>query len=174
MDKPPPLTWLVAGANIVSEGLTRRFEANAAEREAVAAYLGCLGIEALEARVTISPLSRGRFRLQGTVKAILVRQSVVTLEEVRETIEEQAEADFWPRGQIQELAGNAEFSASAEEDEPEAMEDGDIPAGRLVCEILAVSMDPYPRIEGESFVPEPSGNEAERPFAVLERLKTLK
>jgi hypothetical protein len=172
MDKPPPLTWSITTAGLVEGELVRSFDADAQECAALAAYLGCLGVTSLKAHVDASPLSRGRFRLRGKVDAVLIRQSVVTLEDVQEVIGEAIEADFWPRDQIEALAGEREETLTfGEEDVPEPMEEGHIPVGRLVCEILAVSMDPYPRNLGESYVSDLPDGGRDNPFAVLERLK---
>ena len=57
--------------------------------------------------------------------------------------------------------------------EVEKFEHGIIPAGRIIFETLAASLDPYPRREGVEFNwQDPQATEPEKasPFAVLSKL----
>ncbi len=78
--------------------------------------------------------------------------------------------EYWPAGSI----ADAE-RAPIDTDPPEPLESGRIPIGKLLCELFAVSIDPYPRNEGDSFAWTPPQTEPETsPFAALAHFRPAK
>lgn len=173
MDRPPPLGWTIETSRAANAAFVKRFEASASECEAIARYLDVSSVASVIADVKVSPLSRDRFRLTGNLEAELCQESVVSLEPVPETVAEPISIEFWP---VDQIAGDDDDDAdeivvSLEEEAPEPIEDGSIAIGRLVCELLAVSVNPYPRKEAESFEYDAEDGGRPNPFAVLQKLK---
>lgn len=179
MDKPLPLTWAIEVAGIGQRPLEKSFVATADERSTLAGYLGVASVPNLRTDVRVSALSRGRFRVTGTVFATLLQESVVSLDPVEQAIADTFSIEFQPQEDTrpQRLMDDAEDETpqviSFEEEGVEPIEDGHLGIGRLTCELLAVAMDPYPRKEGESFAYEAGDDrKALSPFAALQRLKS--
>jgi hypothetical protein len=143
------LNWHHQASEIPEQGLTVERSATARERGAIASALDLAACDRLDARYQIRPLERGRYVLMGTLSAEVVQTCVVTLEPVRNRIEEQIDVEFWPQHEFgDQLAGSFEAFAGVD---PEPMEDGAIAAGRVFYEHLAAALDPYPRKEGAVF-----------------------
>jgi hypothetical protein len=166
------LPWLHAAADISDRGLSIEHRASPAERNAVAAALGLVACISLEARYRVSGLSRGRYRLTGELRAECVQSCVVTLEPVGAVIEQAFAVEFCPPDDL--TADAITFDALAEEADIEPLEDGRVPAGRIVYETLAAALDPYPRLPGAELAVTSAGPataEGAGPFAALARLK---
>ena len=165
------LGWTHDVVDIPAAGLTREREATESERQAIAGALGLLALNRLSARYRIEAIAGGGYRLSGRISANVDQACVVTLEPVKARIEEPFSVEFWPHLE----AGDSEEDASAlAVPEVEKFERGIIPAGRIIFETLASSLDPYPRREGVEFNwQDPHADEPEKasPFAVLSKLK---
>jgi hypothetical protein len=101
-----------------------------------------------------------------------VQPSVVDLKAVPSFIEESFSADYWPEGSIQD---EGEEAVPFDIDPPEPLVGGRIPIGALLCELFVLSIDPYPRNEGDEFqwtslCPEPDAS----PFADLAHFRPRK
>jgi hypothetical protein len=97
---------------------------------------------------------------------------VVDLKAVPSFIEETFSVDYWPEDAIQDSGGETEVFDT---DPPEPLVGGCIPIGTLLCELFVLSIDPYPRNEGDEFhwalsTPEPDAS----PFADLADFKPRK
>jgi uncharacterized metal-binding protein YceD (DUF177 family) len=92
--------------NIAEDGEVIAFSATEAEREALAARMGLLAMESLQADVTASPLlsrqqQRGPYKgihLHVAFRADVIQSCVVTLEPVTATVSHEFEVDFLPKG----------------------------------------------------------------------------
>jgi hypothetical protein len=167
MDEPP-LHWSIDTATLGHSSAHFSFEASAKERDALKRYSGVEEIAGLKAQLKVSPLSRGRFRVSGTLQASVVQASVVNLEPVPSSIEENFSVEYWPADAIEEAQEDAPFDAEL----PEPLESGRIPAGTLLSELFTLALDPYPRNEGDKLDWTPADTGAEQgPFAKLIRLK---
>jgi len=71
------------------------YEANAAELGALKRYAGIEDVTDFTAQVRISPLTGGKYRASGTLRASVVQASVVNLEPVPSSIEE---SSLWTIG----------------------------------------------------------------------------
>ncbi|MEM9781486.1 MAG: DUF177 domain-containing protein [Pseudomonadota bacterium] len=174
---PLPLEHPVAvGALVETGGLTVELRPEAAERAAIADYLGLAALEQLAFRAEITPQDEG-WLLAGRLSAALSQPCVVTLEPVPSEIETTMERRYLPG--VTPPAGN-EIELDADADAaPEALGDA-IDVAAPMIETLALSLDPFPRAPGaehgtRSYGPpgaEPLTDEAAKPFAGLAALKT--
>ncbi len=169
---PLPLDWSVDINSVANAPSVFCYEASARELDALKRYAEVEDLTSFSARVKIAPLPGGRFRASGTLQASVVQSSVVDLEAVPSSIEESFSVDYWPGESI----GNAgEEAAAFDADPPEPITGGRIPVGELLCELLLVSIEPYPRNEGDTFDWTPPHPEPETsPFAGLVHLKPRK
>lgn len=164
------LDWTHNVIDTPAAGLTREREATESERQAIAGALGLLALNRLFARYRIEALAGGGFRLSGKISANADQACVVTLEPVKARIEEPFSVELWPH---LEVGGSEEEARALAAPEVEKFERGIIPAGRIIFETLASSLDPYPRREGAEFNwQDPHADEPEKasPFAVLSKL----
>jgi hypothetical protein len=168
--KSLPLQWSV-DINKVSRTTPAiySYEAGSGELEAIKDYAGIEDLTNFKAQVEIAALAGGRFRVSGTLSASLVQASVVDLKAVPSHFSESFSVEYWPA----EALGGAEGDAVPfDADPPEPIAGGRIPIGELLCELFLVSIDPYPRNEGDSFEWKPARNEPEAsPFAGLAQLR---
>lgn len=157
-------------------GRELRLAVDEEQRQAVAAALAITAVERLE--VTLHAVRfRGGMRVTGRLYATIVQPSVVTLEPVRQVIEEPVDRVFLPGGEkpFAEKAGAEVFVDLEGEDVPDHFEGPEADMSDLVIEALALAIDPYPRAEGESVedlgLPAADDDPEESPFARLKLLK---
>jgi hypothetical protein len=175
----------LAVAQTPPEGLDMTISANEQERAALAAAIGVPALDRLEARLEITRLGLDGLTVRGEVTAELRQICVVTLEEFEARVVEPIEARFAPLKQPAPATpspkGARRAGADRQTDAPErrvdALDDdppdpligGVVDLGALVCEFLALGLDPYPRKPGARFAePAPAEADAEvSPFAKL-------
>src|SRR5690606_20759411 len=127
-------------------------EADARQREALAAWHDLVSIESYRAELTVSPWKRHGVRVTGRVTADITQECVVTLDPVRATIDEAVEGIFLPadsrlaRGGFED-GGEVLLDADGP-DGPETFSGDTIDAGALAEEFFALAIDPYPRKPG--------------------------
>jgi hypothetical protein len=167
----PPLHWAI-DAHALHASASFSYEANSQELEAIKRYAEIEKVESFKAEVKVSPLSGGRFRAAGALKAEATQASVVDLSPVPASVDETFSVEFWPE---ETLEAAEEGANSFEKETPEAFSGGKILIGEFLSELFSVSLDPYPRNPGDAF--EWKGDEREArvsPFAELERLRRAK
>lgn len=176
----PPLPlgakpWVIKTRGIGNSGVAGTLEANEKDRVVLAEALGILACDRLVVDYRVKPIGGDRFKASGKITADLVQACVATLEPVPETIHESFSVAFWP---IEEIGGELpEGEIHLDEEVPEPIEHGEIALGRFVYELIAVTMEPFPRSPNApaSDGSEPvatSGETPESPFAALAKLKT--
>jgi hypothetical protein len=164
----PPLQWSAETASAARSPVELSYEANAAELGAIKRYAGVEDVTDFTAQVRISPLSGGRFRASGTLKASVVQASAINLEPVPSSIQESFSVEYWPPEAIGEAGEDTPFDAEL----PEPLDGGRIPVGALLSEIFALALDPYPRNPDDKLDwPQPKAGAEPGPFAKLARLK---
>lgn len=166
-----PLDWIHKSVDIPADGLRVEREATDAERQAVADALGLLALQRLVARYRIGAIEDGSYRLAGSLVGEADQACVVTLDPVRAVMEVPFEVEFKPSILVSE---SDEDASVLDGPDIETLEGGIIPAGHIVFETFAASLDPYPRREGAEFTwQNPRLDEPEKlsPFAVLSKLK---
>jgi len=155
--------------------------ADEAARAAIAAHAGVTAIERLEARLLFSRWLRGGVEVTGRLRASLEQPCVVTLDPVRQEIDENVLMRFVPAGSELARAGAGspeELILDPEgEDPPEPFDGEAIDAWAVAIESLVLAIDPFPRAPG-AHLPEQARDaesddfDAESPFAALKKLKT--
>ncbi|ADP70565.1 hypothetical protein Rvan_1303 [Rhodomicrobium vannielii ATCC 17100] len=168
MLKTQPLPWAIDTHTLTRAVETVTFEADAAERAALGAYAEVREIKKFAASVQVIGLNGGRYRVSGRLEADIVQASVVDLADVPATLDERFQVEFWPPELIE---GNGEDEPSFEAEPPEALSGAKIPIGAFLCELFSVSLEPYPRNEGDSFAWQAPDESNAHPFAELIRLR---
>jgi uncharacterized metal-binding protein YceD (DUF177 family) len=172
--EPPPAHGyrrLVPAARVGDNGLAQRLEANDAERERIARYLGLIGLTAMTADVQLAHWRGKGLRVTGTLDADVVQACVVTLDPVPAHLSVAFERRFLP-----EIALSADEHAQHEvfvdpegEEPPEPL-GREVDLGEILVEELSLALDPYPRKPGVDFHGEDTAPR-ENPFAALAKLK---
>ncbi len=169
MSSPPEFSRPVKVEHL-SKGWTRmELTANETERQSLADRFGILAIESVVASIRLKPISGTRMvRLEGRLEAEVSQACVVTLEPVRQRVEEAFSLTYAP---CEKAEQRHEVSFSYEEaDPPELIVDGVIDVGEAVAEHLALGLDPFPRSPDAEFTPIADAAEEEtkqNPFAAL-------
>ena len=168
------LDWFHNISDIPEAGVKTARHASPAALAELGKTLGLVSCDRLDARYELRRLSHGRYLLEGTIDADVTQTCVVSLEPVEAHVVEPFEVEFRPGPAT---AGVAEFDALETRD-IEPLEGGTIPVGRIVYELLASAINPYPRKEGIEFEqtsPQDKDSSADAsPFAVLRQLKPEK
>ncbi len=169
-----PLSFEVLVGRIPAGGKQFSIVADEPQRRAVAEQLGILAVEALSAEIDVRPVGAEAFAVSGTLSAAIVQTDVVSLEPLRQEVNEAIDITLQQAAEDTLRKGRA-----ASESAPEDLEDRDvytrgrIDLGAIVVEHLALGLDPYPRSPGVEFPghieapPEPKSS----PFAALAPLK---
>lgn len=170
MTEPGPFSRVVRVDAIPRDGQTLMIEAQAAEREALASFLGLPAIAALTATLRLEPWDRGGARVSGSVHGECTQTCVVSLDPFPATVDEAVDVRFAPQtGAHSPSPGPKETQTVSleEDDEPDPVIDGKVDLGALAAEFFALGLDPYPRKPGATFDPPTESREEENPFAAL-------
>jgi uncharacterized metal-binding protein YceD (DUF177 family) len=164
------LPWTIGVADIPARGLDWRATASAGECEALRVALDVRRFDRVEAKGRIEALAGGSYRMRGYVHADVVQSCVVSLDDVPGRIDAPIAVEFRPAEQVTD----ADIDYEAEDDIEPILRGTTLEAGRVVYEILAANLDPYPRAAGAetgvtTTLP-PDGSAG--PFAALGKLKT--
>jgi hypothetical protein len=153
----PPLSRPIRVETIPREGLTKRVEADLAERVGLAALNNLPAIGRLVATFDLRPGTGGIVDVSGEVAADVTQICIVTLEPFAARLVEPVNLRFAPpaaaltgRGA---RAGERESATLEVEDAPDPIVDGVIDLGAIAAEFLTLGLDPYPRKPGVSFEP---------------------
>ena len=142
-------------------------------REAIASQLEVTAVDRLQVKLHAVRF-RGGIRVTGQLKALVVQPSVVSLEPVTEEIGEPVDRIFLPGGE-KAFAGKADAEVFVDlegDDVPDHFEGNEADLSDLIVETLALSIDPYPRLEGEAVgIVSDEDDEEDSPFAGLKVLK---
>lgn len=160
-----------------NDAIQESISADATERDAIVAFLGIVSLERLDAQMRIEGWSKDGVLIEGRLRAIASQACVVTLEPVRQVIDEPFRLTFLPPGSrsadprtVAEAEVIVEFD---KDDPPEDLNGPVLDLGPILVEQLVLALDPYPRSEGAK-IDDPAASESERqpsPFAALSRLK---
>lgn len=174
-EKPDPWRVPVAVEQIAETGLHRDIEADDAIRKGIAELGGLRDVLAASASLDVTPMSGGRFHVEGRVRARIGQTCVVTLDPIENDIDEPIDLIFAPPEQIPEMAALVEEAAESDveiPDPPEPIENGVIDLGRVATDALYLAVDPYPRKPDAVFEPPVVPEDPEdHPFAALKALQ---
>lgn len=174
-EKPDPWRVPIVVEQIPENGVHRDLEATQAVREAIAEQGGLREVLAASASLDVTPMSGGRFHVEGRVRARIGQTCVVTLDPIENEIDAPIDLIFAPPEQIPEMASLVEEAADSEveiPDPPEPIENGVIDLGRIATDALYLAVDPYPRKPDAVFEPPVVAEDPEdHPFAALKALQ---
>jgi uncharacterized metal-binding protein YceD (DUF177 family) len=155
-------------ARIDGSGIRMEIEATAAERAALAARFGVPAIDSLRADLQLRRIRGGAaVKLAGRLTADVTQSCVVTLEPVRQHVEEAFEILYSDDVTHEQSA----IGAASEIAWPEPLPAGALDVGEAVAEQLSLALDPYPRAPGVALEARwTGGEEAAKPFAALGKL----
>lgn len=150
--------------------------ANAEECAALAKRFDLKSLSGLKGDLKILRVSEGNIiRIQGDIEAEVMQACVVSLQDVPSRVRAHFDTSFTEEGEVFE--DDIDFEFELEEDLHEVLNNGMIDMGELVAQYLSLELDPYPRAPGVSLAAQLSeigGTPKNRPFQVLEGLKTEK
>jgi len=162
------LSLSVRAETIPSAGKRFRIEASEAERHALAEELGIPEVQELTADVHVRRLPGEAIAVEGSLAAVVVQADVVTLEPVRQSLDETLELTLVP---AETAAEEQPEAGEGDADAPDLYHNGRIDLGALTAEHLALALDPYPRAPGVEFAAHIEDDSAASPFAALANLK---
>ena len=149
--------------------------ASPVERAVIAAFLGILGLDRLEAGLRLERWSAQGVEIEGRLRAAPIQACVVTLEPVHQSIDEAFRLTFLPKqaraAEPRSIAEAEIIVAYDEDDPPDELEGPVLDLGPLVVEQLALALDPYPRSEGATLDDGDGDDGSPSPFAALSRLR---
>lgn len=158
---------------IPAGGLRSSRNATEAERAQLAAQLPLVSCEALSVDYQIKPAGRDRYALTGRVTAELTQNCIVSLDPVPARLDEPIDCKFVPAALIPNSQDEEQEVLAIDDLEP--IESGFIDVGRVVFEVVASGLDPYPRRDDAQWQPPHiEADLADReagPFAALADLK---
>ncbi|MFT5507269.1 MAG: uncharacterized metal-binding protein YceD (DUF177 family) [Hyphomicrobiaceae bacterium] len=170
MDQDVELSWSHKIVDI-RERRTFKRVADAAECGLISQIFGDAVCTSLTAKYAITPLAPGRYRVAGTADARIELICGVTLDPLEQHILEPFDIEF-RTGRRRDTALELNIDALGD-DEPEAVDHGDIRIGRFVCEIVASAIDPFPRSDAAALEQSEAADDkpGTNPFAALSQLK---
>jgi uncharacterized metal-binding protein YceD (DUF177 family) len=122
-----------------SGGIELSLEATPEESQALAERFDLVSVERLAGHARLERCGNGKVvRLRGRLEAQVVQSCVVSLEEVRSTVDETFECRFTRPG-----AGVPDDLAWDQDVEP--LEGAELDIGEIFAQQLALALDPYPR-----------------------------
>ena len=150
--------------------VTLRLEPDAAILKALAPKLGVRAVKSLSADLRLRTWLDG-VEIGGRFQAVVEQESGLSLEAFDQTVEGPIEVRLVPAGSPNAPDPEIEIELDPESpDPPEILEGDTIDLADYVIEHLAVEIDPFPRLPGETFDYTPPQDD-DSPFAVLKRLK---
>ena len=162
-----PYSHMISIADLPPLGLHLKLEPDAATTAALARHVGVLEAEGILATLHIVPEGREGVHVSGRLRASVRQTCGVTLEPFDAPIDEEIDVHFAPAGTYKPSEEDEENGI----DPPDEIVDGRIDVGALVCEFLALGVDPYPRKPGAVFEPPAEDPAALSPFSALSRVK---
>jgi hypothetical protein len=141
-----PVSFRVNVGRLPQKGMPVTIEADAAQREALAAWHGLTSVERYRADLVVRPWKRRGVRVEGAVEADITQECVVTLDPVQTAIGETVEGLFLPEdSKLGRLGfeGGGEILLDADgPDRPETFAGDQIDVGALAEEFFALAIDP--------------------------------
>lgn len=169
MTDAAPWSVTVPVAN-AARGLDLMLEADPGACARIAKAYDLEGVVRFAGEVAFTPWLDG-LHLRGRWSAQVTYLCGVTMEPFPAELEGELDLHLLPEGSRHAPAADAEPLSDPEAPEPPETFTGDtLDVGDLLCQHLAVALDPYPRKPGAEFTP-PSEPEEPSPFAALAGLK---
>ena len=173
-----PVSFKASVARLPQKGMPVVIDADARQREALAAAHGLLSVERFHADLVVAPWKRNGVKVTGRVEADITQKCVVTLDPLPACIDEEVEGLFLPAdSKLGRLGfeGGGEIHIEAEgPDGPETFTGDSIDVGELAEQFFGLGIDPYPRKAGSTLRPAGDGEGTTQPSGPLqEKLRQL-
>lgn len=168
MNDLPEFSRRIDGLRLGPSGEKYDISAKPEERAALAKRFDLLALDRLDAKVRVSPMAGGYYRLAADFEAELSQACAVTSEPVPARIAESFTLTYGPVEEETEIVLDGE----AEPIEP--LDDGMIDIGEAVAQQLSLALDPFPRAPGASLEEAADLSDSsprESPFAALAKLR---
>lgn len=147
----PEFSRMISADRVTQDETVERIVATPAEREALAGRLELQALDQLDVELRLKRVRGGQvIRVSGRIAAEVVQTCVVTLNPVRNRIDESFVSYFAPAHMVRQDVVELDIDPEAEE-EPEALQDGGIDVGELATQYLSLALDPYPRCPDVEF-----------------------
>lgn len=170
----PTLDAIIRIDHLPATGRELEVAPDAAALAAMAEQLRISAVEHFHATMTAARF-RGGIRVLGRLTARIVQPSIVTFEPVTQDIDEPIDRVFLPEpDKGHKTAPGAEVFVDLEDDDfPDYIDGPEVDLSTLLIETLALAIEPYPRLPGESLdaLGIDPGDKEEGPFASLKSLK---
>lgn len=142
--------------NIPPSGKTVKMNAEPQHMKGIAKRLDVLSVNSVEAELHLSLQNAGHILyVTGQFKAEIVQECVITLKPVTSSVEDSFEAWYADhdkavsfnraKHQLKALEDGDEVQILEEQDDPEALIDGQVDLGEVVTQFLSLAVNPYPR-----------------------------
>lgn len=142
--------------NVPSAGKTVKMKAEPQHLKDIAKRMNVLAVNSLDAELKLTLQNAGHILyITGNFKAELVQECVVTLKPITSTVEDSFEAWYADhdkalsfnraKHQLKALEEGDEVQILEEQDDPEALIDGQVDLGEVVIQFLSLAVNPYPR-----------------------------
>jgi hypothetical protein len=168
-----PVSFRVNVGRLPQKGMPVTVEADAGQRQSLAAWHGLASVERYRAELLVTPWKRRGVRVEGTVEASITQQCVVTLEPVQSEIRGAVEGLFLPEdsklGRLGFEDGGEIMLDADGPDRPETFTGDSIDVGALAEEFFALAIDPYPRKPGAVLPGAGSDAQGETPGGPLQQ-----
>ena len=179
MEGASPVSFKASVTRLPQSGMPVLVDADARQREALAAAHGLVSVERFHAELLVAPWKRNGVRVSGRVEADITQQCVVTLDPLRAKVEEAVEGLFLPEdsklGRLGFEAGGEIHIDAEGPDSPETFSGDTIDVGALAEQFFALGIDPYPRKPGATMAFADEGDASSQPEGPLqEKLRQLK
>ncbi|MBZ9678961.1 YceD family protein [Mesorhizobium sp. ES1-1] len=154
VDPQSPVSFRVNISRLPNKGLPVLIEADATQREALAAEHGLLSVKAYRAELLVTSWKRNGVKVSGRVEADITQACIVTLDPVESHIDEAVDALLLPEDSKLARHGfdsGGEILIDAEgPDSPETFSGDTIDVGALAEQFFGLAIDLYPRKQGVS------------------------
>jgi hypothetical protein len=173
-----PVSFKAFVTRLPQKGMPVVIDADARQREALAAAHGLVSVERFHAELHVAPWKRNGVKVSGHVEADITQECVVTLDPLQSKIEEEVEGLFLPADSKLGREGfdtSGEIHVAAEgPDSPETFTGDMIDVGALAEQFFGLGIDPYPRKPGAELVSEDDDATSDQPEGPLqEKLRQL-
>lgn len=168
MNDLPEFSRRIDGLRLSPGGEHYEISAKPEERAALARRFDLLALDRLAAKVRLTPMAGGYYRLAAEFEAQLTQACAITSEPVPARVAESFTLIYGPVEESSEIV----LDGDAEPVEP--LDDGMIDIGEAVAQQLSLALDPFPRAPGASLEEEADLSDdspRESPFAALAKLR---
>lgn len=173
MSSLPVISHPVDVARISATRSEERIKLGERERKALAEALGLFDIPAFTAEFILKRARNGVVHVDGRLVAEVVQECVVSLEPVRQRIDETVELRFVIASKGGKSGPDPVDIEPTGNDPPELLSGPILDLGPVLLEHFVLALDPYPRAPGAEAPSDPAGEGPEdsaSPFAVLSSL----